>query len=248
MIVWTISIVTLTAGMNHHRWGGEVGGAESLLNLPGQGRQRRSRCSRGKSARRAGKHGSESVGFLYCSLPWPEAWRRQVLVRIRVFLDRASRRVACLHGATCVVCLACARSASPGAQLDPRTPSARHVSRGRSSTRPGTWGGCCGRAVVVGGTGLVLTPPDRRPRLGLRIQWCKGAGVHEMKHVLVVGRRGKRKGGETPLIGTLPVGGLFGSCPSDAVGETASAPGQIPIGDLVTAPDMLRRSRRGEMF
>ena len=103
-------------------------------------------------------------------------------------------------------------------------------------------------AVAVGGTGLVLTPPDREPRLGLRIQWWIVGGIHEMKHVLVVGRRGKRTGGETPLIGTLLVRGLFGSCLSDAVGETASAPGQIPIGDLVTAPDMLRRSRGGEMF
>jgi len=47
---------------------------------------------------------------------------------------------------------------------------------------------------------------------------------------------------------TRMVGGLFGSCLSYAVGETASAPGQIPIGDLVTVLDILRRSRGGEMF
>ena len=47
---------------------------------------------------------------------------------------------------------------------------------------------------------------------------------------------------------TRMVGGLFGSWLSFAVGETASAPGQIPIGDLVTAFDIIRRSRGGEMF
>jgi 3-dehydroquinate dehydratase-1 len=47
---------------------------------------------------------------------------------------------------------------------------------------------------------------------------------------------------------TRMVGGLFGSCLSYAVGETASAPGQIPIGDLVTVLDILRRSRGGEML
>jgi len=44
------------------------------------------------------------------------------------------------------------------------------------------------------------------------------------------------------------VGGLFGSWLSFAVGESASAPGQIPIGDLVTVYDIIRRSRGGEMF
>jgi 3-dehydroquinate dehydratase I len=44
------------------------------------------------------------------------------------------------------------------------------------------------------------------------------------------------------------VGGLFGSSLSFAVGEKASAPGQIPIGDLVTAFDIIRRARGGEMF
>jgi 3-dehydroquinate dehydratase I len=44
------------------------------------------------------------------------------------------------------------------------------------------------------------------------------------------------------------VGGLFGSWLSFAVGESASAPGQIPIGDLVTVFDILRRARGGEMF
>jgi 3-dehydroquinate dehydratase-1 len=43
------------------------------------------------------------------------------------------------------------------------------------------------------------------------------------------------------------VGGLFGSWLSFAVGESASAPGQIPIGDLVTVCDILRRARGGEM-
>jgi 3-dehydroquinate dehydratase-1 len=47
---------------------------------------------------------------------------------------------------------------------------------------------------------------------------------------------------------TRMVGGLFGSCLSYAVGEAASAPGQIPIGDLVAVLDILRRSRGGEMF
>jgi 3-dehydroquinate dehydratase-1 len=47
---------------------------------------------------------------------------------------------------------------------------------------------------------------------------------------------------------TRMVGGLFGSWLSFAVGETASAPGQIPIGDLVTVFDIIRRSRGGEMF
>ena len=44
------------------------------------------------------------------------------------------------------------------------------------------------------------------------------------------------------------VGGLFGSWLSFAVGESASAPGQIPIGDLVTVFDIIRRARGGEMF
>ena len=44
------------------------------------------------------------------------------------------------------------------------------------------------------------------------------------------------------------VGGLFGSWLSFAVGESASAPGQIPIGDLVAIHDILRRSRGGEML
>jgi 3-dehydroquinate dehydratase-1 len=47
---------------------------------------------------------------------------------------------------------------------------------------------------------------------------------------------------------TRMVGGLFGSWLSFAVGESASAPGQIPIGDLVTIYDVIRRSRGGEMF
>lgn len=47
---------------------------------------------------------------------------------------------------------------------------------------------------------------------------------------------------------TRMVGGLFGSSLSFAVGEKASAPGQIPIGDLVTVFDILRRARGGEMF
>jgi len=44
------------------------------------------------------------------------------------------------------------------------------------------------------------------------------------------------------------VGGLFGSSVSFAVGDKASAPGQVPIGDLVTAFDIIRRARGGEMF
>jgi 3-dehydroquinate dehydratase-1 len=44
------------------------------------------------------------------------------------------------------------------------------------------------------------------------------------------------------------IGGLFGSCLTFAVGEKASAPGQIPIGDLVTILDIIRRARGGEML
>jgi 3-dehydroquinate dehydratase I len=47
---------------------------------------------------------------------------------------------------------------------------------------------------------------------------------------------------------TRMVGGLFGSSLSFAVGEAASAPGQIPIADLVTVYDIIRRARGGEMF
>ena len=47
---------------------------------------------------------------------------------------------------------------------------------------------------------------------------------------------------------TRMIGGLFGSWLSFAVGESASAPGQIPIGDLVTVYDIIRRARGGEMF
>jgi len=47
---------------------------------------------------------------------------------------------------------------------------------------------------------------------------------------------------------TRMIGGLFGSGLSFAVGESASAPGQIPIGDLVTVFDIIRRARGGEMY
>ena len=47
---------------------------------------------------------------------------------------------------------------------------------------------------------------------------------------------------------TRMIGGLFGSWLSFAVGESASAPGQIPIRDLVTVYDIIRRSRGGEML
>lgn len=43
------------------------------------------------------------------------------------------------------------------------------------------------------------------------------------------------------------VGGLFGSSLSFAVGESASAPGQIPIGDLAAVFDIIRRARGGEV-
>lgn len=42
---------------------------------------------------------------------------------------------------------------------------------------------------------------------------------------------------------TRMVGGAFGSSLSFAVGDTASAPGQIPIADLITVYDILRRAR-----
>lgn len=44
------------------------------------------------------------------------------------------------------------------------------------------------------------------------------------------------------------VGGLFGSSLTFAVGDKASAPGQIPIGDLIGVFDVIRRARGGEMF
>ncbi len=44
---------------------------------------------------------------------------------------------------------------------------------------------------------------------------------------------------------TRMVGGAFGSSLSFAVGEAASAPGQIPIADLVAVYDVLRRARGG---
>jgi 3-dehydroquinate dehydratase I len=47
---------------------------------------------------------------------------------------------------------------------------------------------------------------------------------------------------------TRMVGGLFGSWLSFAVGESASAPGQIPIRDLITVYDIIRRARGGEML
>jgi 3-dehydroquinate dehydratase-1 len=47
---------------------------------------------------------------------------------------------------------------------------------------------------------------------------------------------------------TRMVGGLFGSWLSFAVGESSSAPGQIPIRDLVTVYDIIRRARGGEML
>ena len=47
---------------------------------------------------------------------------------------------------------------------------------------------------------------------------------------------------------TRMIGGLFGSGISFGVVESASAPGQIPIGDLVTVHDIIRRARGGEVF
>ncbi len=44
---------------------------------------------------------------------------------------------------------------------------------------------------------------------------------------------------------TRMVGGVFGSSLSFAVGDTASAPGQIPIADLSTVYDIIRRARGG---
>ena len=44
---------------------------------------------------------------------------------------------------------------------------------------------------------------------------------------------------------TRMVGGLFGSTLSFAVGDKASAPGQIPIADLVAVYDVIRRARGG---
>jgi 3-dehydroquinate dehydratase-1 len=42
---------------------------------------------------------------------------------------------------------------------------------------------------------------------------------------------------------TRMIGGVFGSSLSFAVGEAASAPGQIPIADLNTVYDIIRRAR-----
>jgi 3-dehydroquinate dehydratase-1 len=44
---------------------------------------------------------------------------------------------------------------------------------------------------------------------------------------------------------TRMIGGVFGSSLSFAVGEAASAPGQIPIADLTAVFDILRRARGG---
>jgi len=44
---------------------------------------------------------------------------------------------------------------------------------------------------------------------------------------------------------TRMIGGVFGSSLSFAVGEAASAPGQIPIADLVTVFDIIKRARGG---
>jgi 3-dehydroquinate dehydratase-1 len=44
---------------------------------------------------------------------------------------------------------------------------------------------------------------------------------------------------------TRMVGGVFGSSLSFAVGDTASAPGQIPIADLCIVYDIIRRARGG---
>ena len=44
---------------------------------------------------------------------------------------------------------------------------------------------------------------------------------------------------------TRMIGGAFGSSLSFAVGEAASAPGQIPIADLVAVYDVIRRARGG---
>jgi len=45
---------------------------------------------------------------------------------------------------------------------------------------------------------------------------------------------------------TRMIGGLFGSSLSFAVGEAASAPGQIPIADLTAVYDIIRRARGGQ--
>jgi 3-dehydroquinate dehydratase-1 len=45
---------------------------------------------------------------------------------------------------------------------------------------------------------------------------------------------------------TRMIGGVFGSSLSFAVGEAASAPGQIPIADLAAVFDIIRRARGGK--
>ena len=45
---------------------------------------------------------------------------------------------------------------------------------------------------------------------------------------------------------TRMVGGLFGSSLSFAVGEAASAPGQMPIADLAAVYEIIRRARGGK--
>ncbi len=47
---------------------------------------------------------------------------------------------------------------------------------------------------------------------------------------------------------TRMIGGLFGSSLSFAVGEAASAPGQIPIADLAAVYDIIHRARGGELM
>jgi len=47
---------------------------------------------------------------------------------------------------------------------------------------------------------------------------------------------------------TRMIGGIFGSGLSFAVGEAASAPGQIPIADLVAVYEIIHRARGGEII
>ena len=44
---------------------------------------------------------------------------------------------------------------------------------------------------------------------------------------------------------TRMIGGVFGSSLSFAVGAASSAPGQMPIADLTTVYDVIRRARGG---
>ncbi len=93
------------------------------------------------------------------------------------------------------------------------------------------------------GADVALVAVMPRDRMDVLTLLAATAQADEKTHIPLVSMSMGPLGSVTRMIG-----GLFGSGVSFGVGESASAPGQIPIGDLVTVHDIIRRAHGGEIF